>query len=106
MGLALSLLGIFDKLFGPNGSLYMYTFYVLFWAYVRGAKSLPVSIFYFLILVLSAAFRPCITLNRWLFIHALGWIVQFAGHFIEGSRPALFESLVGTFISGPYFTAG
>ena len=35
---------------------------------------------------------------------AIGWILQFIGHYIEGNRPALVDNLSAAFLTAPMFT--
>lgn len=37
-------------------------------------------------------------------LFVLAWIVQFAGHYIEGRRPALIDGFMGTIIEAPLFS--
>tara|TARA_B100000524_G_C23610471_1_gene355993 strand:+ start:397 stop:873 length:477 start_codon:yes stop_codon:yes gene_type:complete len=43
-----------------------------------------------------------IWISKYLFIY--GWIFQFVGHYIEGRRPALFDSLSQAFYQAPLFS--
>ena len=38
------------------------------------------------------------------YIFILGWVFQFIGHYIEGKRPALFDSITQAFYQAPLFS--
>ena len=38
------------------------------------------------------------------FMFTFGWIMQFVGHYIEGKRPALFDSITQAFFEAPLYT--
>ena len=64
-----------------------------------------VMMFYFFILkYLSNVIisNNYIWISKYLFIY--GWIFQFIGHYIEGRRPALFDSLIQAFYQAPLFS--
>jgi uncharacterized membrane protein YGL010W len=38
------------------------------------------------------------------FMFIFGWIMQFVGHYIEGRKPALFDSITQAFFEAPLYT--
>ena len=39
-----------------------------------------------------------------LIVFTFGWILQFIGHYIEGNKPALFDSIIQSFLTAPLFS--
>lgn len=48
--------------------------------------------------------KKCIIDSFIYLIMAIGWILQFIGHYIEGNRPALVDNLSAAFLTAPMFT--
>ena len=48
--------------------------------------------------------KKCIVDSFVYLIMAIGWILQFIGHYIEGNRPALVDNLSAAFLTAPMFT--
>lgn len=64
-----------------------------------------VMLFYFSLLKYLSIFlisNNYIWISKYLFIY--GWVFQFIGHYIEGKRPALFDSLTQAFYQAPLFS--
>lgn len=61
--------------------------------------------YFFIIRLLSNNWltrENCLRESFWIFI--ISWTLQFCGHIIEGNRPALFTSLIQSFIEAPLFS--
>ena len=66
-----------------------------------------VMIIYFTAIELISKFLIIPTGNKYKFAYYLffyGWSMQFLGHWIEGSRPALADSISQAFVSAPLFS--
>jgi len=58
-------------------------------------------------LILCGAAHDFRNNNNWLKLNTIlfitAWILQFLGHYIEGNRPALMDSLSQAFLTAPAF---
>ena len=81
---------------------YCYYYSPLYWPYTVSSVMIP---FYIMLILMAENFRQVnnnwISLTHILFISA--WILQFIGHYIEGSRPALTDSISQAFLTAPAF---
>ena len=94
------------KVFGCSGLEIINIFY--FVNYFRFGINIGTFMFSYLILLNTLAKIWREFDFKWkrnsLIIFALGWILQFIGHYIEGRKPALFDSIVQSFLSAPLFS--
>lgn len=81
---------------------YCYYYSPLYWTNAISSIMIP---FYMILLGVSYDFRQnnvkWIRLNHILFISA--WVLQFIGHYIEGTRPTLTDSVSQAFLTAPAF---
>ena len=68
--------------------------------------SLIMMVYFYLLRCLSdyivINYKNSSTIGWYMFI--FGWIMQFVGHYIEGKRPALFDSITQAFFEAPLYT--
>lgn len=93
-----------------NKHLVYITLNIVYFSYYllsMNAKIALVMMLYFSVLY---TFSFCfVHLNRnWIYmtnlLFVLGWVMQFVGHYIEGKRPALMDSLSQAFLEAPVFS--
>ena len=84
-------------------------FLILILSFVYLKKSIlqffVMTIYYFAILTFSYIWRERKNyIRESIIVFISSWILQFIGHLIEGNRPALFDSILSTFIEAPVFS--
>ncbi|MBK3873352.1 Mpo1 family 2-hydroxy fatty acid dioxygenase [Stutzerimonas frequens] len=70
-----------------------------FWLSPAALVSLAAAVFY-----LRLDWRYGLLMSAGVGMFVLGWIIQFVGHYFEGSKPAFVDDLTGLII-GPLFVA-
>lgn len=82
-------------------TLFYCIYYTFFWPSHISSIMIP---FY---LILCGAAHDFRNNNNWLKLNTIlfitAWILQFLGHYIEGNRPALMDSLSQAFLTAPAF---
>jgi uncharacterized membrane protein YGL010W len=85
----------------------MQNIYVFYYLFSYGPFPATVMILYFFAIESLSKFVIIPTGNKYKFARYLffyGWSMQFIGHWIEGSRPALTDSISQAFVSAPLFS--
>ena len=81
------------------------SFYIISYSFIGWDIGLLMS-FYFILLNSISNYiivnHDYISIARYMFIY--GWIFQFIGHYIEGKRPALIDSISQSFYQAPLFS--
>lgn len=76
--------------------------------YFRFGINIGTFMFSYLILLNTLGKVWRILDNKWkrntIIVFIIGWILQFIGHYIEGRKPALFDSIIQSFLSAPLFS--
>lgn len=68
--------------------------------------SLVMFVYYFVTLLISDIWKyeRKNYVKETIIIFALAWVMQFIGHYIEGNRPALFDSITTAFTEAPLYS--
>ena len=81
------------------------SFYIISYSFIGWDIGFLMS-FYFILLNSVSNYiivnHDYISIARYMFIY--GWIFQFIGHYIEGKRPALIDSISQSFYQAPLFS--
>ena len=83
------------------------TFYFIYYTlYMNSIIAFVMSVYFFYLYLFSFIFVH--SNKNWIidttYIFIFSWVLQFIGHYIEGSRPALTDSLSQAFLEAPVFS--
>lgn len=94
--------------FEMNIGLHKLLMYLMLYNYLSyGIKSfLVMNVYFYVISKLSKIYmknvKNSVKISMFFFVYS--WILQFIGHIIEGSRPALLDGIVQSFTQAPLFS--